>query len=88
MSTAEALFEKLNRHPILKARIEELLKLVEDADIEKASQAEQRVIEELRQMGNEVLNDWAVERVKKTKRPKEAKANGKKNSVGTLPLEK
>lgn len=93
---AQTFYEKFNRHPVLKARMEALLALVEDAgdDIVKAAEAEQRVMEELRQMGNEVLNDWASHRVAKTQTPKgrkgEAKyvASGKKNSVGTRPLAK
>ena len=84
----EAFYEKLNRHPVLKARMEALLKLVEDAedDIVKADQAEQRVIEELRQMGNEVLNDCATCRVGKTKTPKEAEGEAKYVASGKKTL--
>jgi hypothetical protein len=41
--------------------VESLLAVVENAagDLDKADAAEQRVIEEVRQMGNEVLHDWA-----------------------------
>ncbi len=46
---------------MLRARFESLLGVVEDAggDLEKADAAERRVIEEVRQMGNEVLTAWA-----------------------------
>jgi hypothetical protein len=56
-----ALLRRLKRHPLLLARVESLLGVVEDAegDLEKADAAERRVIEELRQMGNEVLTEWA-----------------------------
>jgi hypothetical protein len=49
------LLERLNRHPPLRARMESLLAVVEDAagDGAKADAAERRVIDELRQMGNE-----------------------------------
>ena len=59
--------ERLNKHPDLKKRIDELLKIVEDAegDIEKANEAEQMVIEELRKMGNEVLHSWARNKEKR-----------------------
>jgi hypothetical protein len=55
------LLERLNRHPFLRARVESLLEVVEDAagDCGKADAAERRVIEELRQMGNEMLTAWA-----------------------------
>jgi hypothetical protein len=38
-----------------------MLDLIENAagDVEKAAEAERRVTEELRQMGNEVLHGWA-----------------------------
>lgn len=63
----DSLENRLNQHPHLKNRIEQLLKIVEDADgdLEKADEAERRVIEELRKMGNEVLHDWAINREKK-----------------------
>lgn len=58
--------KRLNKHPHLKNRIEQLIKIVEDADgdLKKADEAEKRVIEELRKMGNEVLHDWAANREK------------------------
>ena len=62
------LLERLNRHPHLRARLENLLAVVEDAagDWETADAAERRVIEELRQMGNEVLTAWAERGVEKS----------------------
>jgi hypothetical protein len=59
-----SLEKRLNKLPHLKNRIEQLLKIVEDADgdLKKADEAEKRVIEELRKMGNEVLHDWAINR--------------------------
>ena len=57
----EGLETRLNRHPRLKARLEGLLDIVDNAggDLEKASATEQRVIEELRRMGNDALHCWA-----------------------------
>ena len=45
----------------MRTRVESLLAVVEDAagDREQADAAERRVIEELRQMGNEALTSWA-----------------------------
>jgi hypothetical protein len=58
----EGLEERLNKQPELKARIEELLSAVENAggDLEKANDAEQRMIEELRKIGQTVLQAWAT----------------------------
>ena len=53
--------ERLERHPALKARMERMLDVVENAggDLVLADDAERRAIEELRQMGLEVMQDWA-----------------------------
>jgi len=73
--------QRLNKHPHLKKRIEELLEVVEntDGDFQKANDAEQRVIEELRKMGNEVLHDWASNR---EKQEFERILNNKKGLIG------
>ena len=54
--------ERLNRHPELKAKIESLLSVVENAqgNLSKANEAEQRVIEEIRQLGQAALQGWAT----------------------------
>ena len=56
-----SLEERLKQYPELKAKIEAMLAIIENAggDVEKAAEAERRIIEELRQMGNEVLHGWA-----------------------------
>jgi hypothetical protein len=53
--------ERLKEYPELLAKIERMVGIIENAggDIEKAAEAERRIIEELRQMGNEVLHGWA-----------------------------
>jgi len=80
-----SLEKRLNKHPHLKNRIEKLLEIVEnaDGDVKKADEAEQRVIEELRRMGNDALHYWAsnretqeVEAIHKTQ--KGLTGNGKK----------
>lgn len=70
--------ERLNKHPHLKKRIEQLLKVVENAngDFQKANDAEQKVIEELRKMGNEVLHDWASNREKQESKKVLSSKNG------------
>ena len=56
-----SLEERLKDLPEVRARFEGMLDVIENAggDVEKAAEAERRVIEELRQMGNEVLHGWA-----------------------------
>ena len=90
----EDLEARLKRHPHLKARIEGFLDLIDNAgdDIEKASAAEQRVMEELRRMGNDAFHCWAEnqERKKAEKlEQSEAQVNkkAKKSSTGTRALE-
>ena len=87
----QMLLERLNCHPRLRARVENLLGVVEDAagDCEKADDAERRVIEELRQLGNEALTAWAERGVEKSAAMAQAEPDwrpgGKKNSIGTPP---
>lgn len=81
--------ERLNAHPQLRERIEALLRVVEDAagDVDKADEAERRVIEELRRMGIEALQAWAERKVGECAtevraQSPSAKGHGKKNSAG------
>ena len=65
--SGKELAARLDAHPILKARMMGLLDLVENAEtIALADEAERRVIEELRGMGNELLTDWAQRRADQT----------------------
>jgi hypothetical protein len=61
LKPSRSLEERLQEHPELRAKVERLLGVVENAagDVEKAAEAERRVTEELRQMGNEALHAWA-----------------------------
>jgi len=85
-----SLEEWLQAHPQLKQRIEALRNIVEDTacKVDKADDAEQAVIDELRLLGNDVLHDWAQskqsQKLEET-RGKECKlpGHGKKNSTGT-----
>ena len=60
----QSLEERLRAHPWLYARIEQLLGVVENAagDVAKAAEAERRVIEQVRQLGQEALQSWAERR--------------------------
>jgi hypothetical protein len=58
----KTLEERLREYPDLYERISELVAVVENAagDVVKADEAEQRVIEELRQIGQQALQSWAA----------------------------
>jgi len=83
------LIHQLNRHPRLKNRIERLLQVVENTagDVTLADAAERRVIEEIRQMGQEALETWAIQQVEQTSGALERAPgiwrNGQKKSAGT-----
>lgn len=57
----KSLEERLREHPEVRARIEQMLDVMENVagDVVKADEAEQRLIEELRKMGQEALQAWA-----------------------------
>lgn len=52
---------RLQRHPELQAKVDALLDVVENSagDVTKADEAEQRVFEELRLMGQQAIQAWA-----------------------------
>lgn len=72
-------------------RIEALVAVVEDAegDVEKADEAERRLIEELRRMGSEAMHAWAgrkaEQKAEEVRRGGEAEKHGKKTSGGAQP---
>lgn len=90
----ESLEQRLNAHPELKAKIEDLLSVVENAqgDLIRADAAEQRVVEEIRQLGQTALQEWAT---RQHQQQSEAfiQANplahrgGKKNSIGIADMD-
>ena len=57
--------ERMKAHPMLEGRIEAILDIVEDSagEVERADEAERRMIEEVRQLGNEALQGWAERKV-------------------------
>ena len=87
----ERLEERLNRHPELKAKIEVLLSVVENAegDLLKANEVEQRVVEEIRQLGQTALQGLAEQQNQAQsehfiKNNPSAARTRKKNSTGTV----
>jgi hypothetical protein len=86
-------FKKLEEHPHLRKRFEEILNIAESDDIITADEAEERAIEEVRKLGQEVLQEWALKQHNKQihkviKDHPEAKKQGKKNSIGDQHLGK
>ena len=82
--------ERFKKYPYLRSRVESMLDIVEDAsgNIDKADEAEQLLIDEMRQMGKEALHDWAVgkemEKVKELIHDKDGiKKHSKKKFPGT-----
>lgn len=61
------LIASLRRHPELHERIEQILRIVEnaDGDATKADEAEELVAEQLRKMGQEALQSWADRKLQK-----------------------
>jgi len=90
----KSLEERLKAHPDLQKRIETILDIVEDEsdDVKTADEAEQRTIEELRQLGSEVMQNWAAkkegQKAAAYQNNPEAKGHGKKKFVGTRHLAK
>ena len=88
------LVERLKEYPELKAKIETMLAIIENAggDVEKAAEAEPRIIEEMRPMGHEGLHSGA----RRQQQKKEDEDNAlpgvnrkrKKNSTGIRGWEK
>jgi hypothetical protein len=60
-NNSEDFLERLQRYPQLRAKFEALLDVVENAsgDVVKAHEAEERVFEELRQLGQDAVQAWA-----------------------------
>ena len=88
----QGLEERLKEYPELRAKIDAMLGIIENSggDVEKAAEAESRIIEEMRQMGNEVLHGWARRQQQKKEDEFNAKAGvnrkEKKLSTGTRGL--
>jgi hypothetical protein len=86
-----SLESRLRAHPQLCQRVEALLEIAEDrsGNLDRADEAEARLVEELRRLGQEVLQDWAIgkEAQKAWAFSEEgAQVHSKKNSAGIRPL--
>ena len=88
----EEIVQRLQAHPHIRDRIVSLLAAVDDSagDLRRADDAELRLTQELRRMGQEAMQAWAQGQVQVTeqevRRTGRARREGKKNSAGTPPL--
>ena len=85
----EEIMRGLREHPQIRDRIASLLAVVNDSagDLKRADDAEDRLIEEIRELGREAMRTWAQGQVEQTeediRRTGRAHREGKKNSAGT-----
>jgi len=85
----QELLNRLNSRPDLKNRVKSILSIACDdgEGIVKADEAESRIIEEVRRMGNEVLTEWAESRIEKSEAYLQPDDNvvrsGQKKHIGT-----
>lgn len=84
--------DRLQAHPVLRERFEALLAMVEaeGGTMERADDVELRVIEELRRLGHDLLQDWAAGKVMQCtaavrQTATAVQGHGQKNSTG-IPL--
>jgi hypothetical protein len=84
----EALLTFFHAHPGFRDRLSSIVGAVGnlDGDLGEADAAEERLLEEMRLLGREALQDWADERVATAERDVRGQAGmhrqGKKNSAG------
>ena len=89
----EELAERLNRHPEFREKVERLLDIADDksGDASNADDAEDLIWEELREMSQRTLQDWAERRhervVAQSDKQKELSKKEKKGSTGTRRLD-
>jgi hypothetical protein len=83
------LLTRLEKHPMLKARVKEMLDVAENVNGKyiKADDAESAAIELVRQLGNDMLTGWAkgraIDEAEQCKNDKSIVKQVKKKSIGT-----
>jgi hypothetical protein len=83
-----AIAKRLEAHPVLASRFLSILDIAEDTkgNLRRADDAEQRAIDELRALGQEVLHDWGRRREEvefaQARQQKGVVQQSKKNSTG------
>ena len=86
--------QQLVKHPKLFERFKNMLAIVDNDEegIISADAAEQQIIDEIRELGKDMMQSWAEQQSEKVSKnyknkTQNIKHNGKKNCIGTLPLE-
>jgi hypothetical protein len=85
----EEINQKLRAHPRIRERLVSILSVVEaeGGGLRRADDAQERLIEEMRRLGQETMQAWAQGQVQQTeqevRRTGRAHREGKKNSAGT-----
>jgi hypothetical protein len=88
------LAKKLDRYPHIKARIEALIAVTENSsgEFKRADDAEDALAEGVRQMGQELLQTWAISQnalvEEESKHNGSLKCHAKKNCTGARRLDK
>ena len=86
---ASRLAARLAQYPELRARFEEILAVAENerADANTADEAEERAVEQVRRLGQELMQSWAERKHQRVISEYDARTDyrrkGKKNSTGT-----
>lgn len=87
----EDLVQRLRQQPVIRARLLKLLDVAEDTagDLKLADDAELRLTQELRRLGQEMMQSWAENQVQATEQELRcggrAHREGEKNFAGTPP---
>ena len=85
----DELIQRLNRHPEFRDKVEALLDIADnkDGNANNADDAEDLICEELREMGQRMLQDWAERKhervVGESEKRSELSKKEKKGSTGT-----
>ena len=85
---ASRLAARLAQYPELRARFEEILAVAENerGDANTADEAEERAVEQVRCLGQELMQSWATRKQERLVREYDARRDhrrrGKKNSTG------
>ena len=81
----EEMMARLNQHPVLRERVAQLLLTVQDeeGDLKRADDAEQRLREEMRRMG-QAMQAWAQQQIHSTER--DLRAGGRAHREGKKTL--
>ena len=93
-TSASELAERLREHPELQAGIEEYLDVVDNCagDVTRADEAEYRLVELMRQMGQTGMQAWAERKNRKVEAESDRRSGmarrEKKGSTGTQHSEK